>query len=99
MNQVVDHPPLGPHEEIEIAQAHVEIDDGDAIAAPRQSRTERGSRCRLADAPLSGRHHQHVGHFHVPLLQSIVVISSASLSSQAWMHASRRCASIWSATT
>ncbi len=51
VNEVEDHSPLRPHDEIEIAQAHVEIDDGDSLAAARQSRTKRGGRCRLADAP------------------------------------------------
>ncbi len=70
VDQVVDHAPLGPHEEIEIAQADIEVDDGDPLAAARESRAERSGRGCLADATLTGRHHQHVGHVNAPFLFS-----------------------------
>ncbi len=53
VDEVVDHAALGTHDEVEIAQADVEVDHGDAIAPLRQRRAERRCRCRLADAALA----------------------------------------------
>ena len=35
-DQVEDHSPLGPHDQIEIAQADVEVDNDDFLAGARQ---------------------------------------------------------------
>src|SRR4029079_14473188 len=50
VNQVVDHASFRAHEEVEIAQADVEIDHRDSLASARQSRTKGRGRCCLADA-------------------------------------------------
>jgi len=41
-------PALGPHHEIEIAQADVEVDHNDRLSALRQRSAQGSSRCRLA---------------------------------------------------
>ena len=53
VDEVVHHPALGAHDEIEVAQADVEIDDHDLLAALRQRGAERGGGGGLADAALA----------------------------------------------
>src|SRR5207248_3608955 len=64
-------PALGAHDQIEVAQAHIEIDNDNLLPAPRQRRAERGSRRRLADASLAGRHNHHLPHRRPPWFQPI----------------------------
>ena len=68
VDEVVDDPALGAHDEVEVAQADVEIDHHDLFAALRQRGAERGGRGRLADAALAGCHHQYLRHPRPPLL-------------------------------
>jgi hypothetical protein len=62
-NQIKNDSPLGPHNKIQIAQTHVEIDNSYPAAFSRQSRTKRSCRCGFTDASLAGGHHHHLGHF------------------------------------
>ena len=85
VDEVVDDPPLGAHDEVEIAQADVEIDDHDVLAGLRQRGAERGGRGGLADAALAGCHDQNLGHCR-PLFRFVSRAPScmiASPSSQA----------------
>src|SRR5690606_34080844 len=54
VDEVVDHPPLTAHHQVEVAQADVEIDHGDFLAATRQPAGEACGGGRLADASLAG---------------------------------------------
>ncbi|MHC2860389.1 hypothetical protein ACVIYH_001467 [Bradyrhizobium diazoefficiens] len=51
--RVEHHAAFGAHDEIEIAQADVEIDDDDLVAALRQGSPQRGGRRGLADPALA----------------------------------------------
>ncbi len=66
IDEVVDHPAFGPHDQIEVAQAHVEIDHDNGLAGSRQRGTQGGSRGRLADAALPGCHHHDPPHLRHP---------------------------------
>jgi hypothetical protein len=68
VDQVVDHAALGPHHEVEVAQAHVEIDDGDLLAGHRQSGAEGGRRGGFPHPSLAGRYHYNLGHLAAPLV-------------------------------
>ena len=57
VDEVVDDPTLGAHDKVEVAQAHVEIDDHDPLTPLRQRGAERGGGGRFADAALAGCHH------------------------------------------
>ena len=53
VDEVVHDPPLAAHDQVQVAQADVKIDDGDPLAAARKTtRDARGSRC-LPHAPLA----------------------------------------------
>ena len=87
VDEVEDDAALGAHDEIEVAQADVEIDHHDVLAALRQRGAERRRRRRLADAALAGCHDQNLGH--VPLAPPQASVQRrhhaiASPSSQAW---------------
>ena len=43
VDQIINDPALGTHDEIEIAQADVEIDDNDLLVSLRKSRSQCGS--------------------------------------------------------
>ncbi len=53
VDEIVDDAPLGAHDEIKVAQADVEIDDHDLLAALCDSGAERGGGGRLPDAALA----------------------------------------------
>ena len=58
VDEVVDDAPFRAHDEIEIAQADVEIDDDDLVAVLRQSGAQRGRgtwSCRRRPCPMSPR--------------------------------------------
>ena len=66
VDEVEDDAPLGAHHEVEVAQADVEIDHHDLVAALRQRRAERRRRGGLADAALARCHDQNFGHRRSP---------------------------------
>ena len=66
VDEIEHHAPFRAHHEVEIAQADVEVDDHDLLAALRQRCAERGRRGRLADAALARRHDQDFGHSLLP---------------------------------
>jgi hypothetical protein len=53
VDEVIDDTSLASHDEIEIAQANIEIDDGDTLVAARESRGDAGGSGRLANAPFT----------------------------------------------
>ncbi|MGY3292150.1 hypothetical protein ACVWWP_005217 [Bradyrhizobium sp. LM3.6] len=53
VDEVKHDPALGAHHKVEVAQADVEVDDDDLLAALRQRSPQRGGRRRLADTPLA----------------------------------------------
>ena len=53
IDEIKDDAPLGAHDQIEIAQPDVEIDDADALSALRERRPERRRRGGFAHAALS----------------------------------------------
>ena len=63
IDEIEDDAPLGAHDEIEIAQADVEVDDGDLLTLLGQRGAERRGRRCLADAAFAGGDHQSLGHF------------------------------------
>ena len=84
IDEVVDHTPFGPHDQVEVAQPHVEIDHHDLLAGAGQPRTQRGGRRRLADAALAGRHYYDLPHRRPPLgFQSTAATRIVSPSSHA----------------
>jgi hypothetical protein len=66
VDEVVDDAALGPHHEVEVAQADVEIDDDDVLPPLRERRPERCRRRGLADPALARRHHHHLRHCASP---------------------------------
>ncbi len=69
VDQVEHDAAFGPHHQIEVAQADVEIDHHDVLTAARQSGAKGGGGGCLADPALAGRHHQHLAHPRSPLFQ------------------------------
>ena len=53
IDEVVHDPPLATHDEVQIAQADVEIDDGDFFSAACEAARETGRGSRLPDATLT----------------------------------------------
>ena len=80
VDEVEDDAALGPEDEVEIAQAHVEIDDRDPVAGRRQRRTDRGGRRGLADAAFAGGDYQNRPHdvLQAPWCQSKISVTIAS---------------------
>ena len=66
VDEVEDDAAFGAHDQVEIAQADIEIDDGNHFTSLRQRRAERGGRGCLSDPALARRHDQDSCHY--PLL-------------------------------
>ena len=81
IDQIEDHAPLGTHDQVEIAQADIEVDDDDLLTALRQRCTQRCCRGRLADPALAGGHHQHpaLSDFYLRFGRLALVWASSSL--------------------
>src|SRR3546814_15933916 len=56
VDEVEHHAPLAAHDQVEIAQADVEVDDDGLVAAPPKARGKRRAGGRLADPPLASSH-------------------------------------------
>ncbi len=59
IDEIVDDAPLASHDEIQVAQTDIEIDDDRAMTALRQSHSQRGGRGRLADPALARGDHNN----------------------------------------
>src|SRR5690606_40157055 len=55
VDEVVDHPALAAHDQVEVAQADVEVDDSDLLAGAGEAAGEGRAGGGLADAALAGR--------------------------------------------
>ena len=53
VDEVVHHAALAAHDQVEVAQADVEVDDGDFLAALGQAAGNAGRSCRFADTALA----------------------------------------------
>ncbi len=62
VDEVVDDPALGAHDEVEVAQADVEIDDADVLTGLGEGGPQGRGRGGLAHPALAGRHHYDLGH-------------------------------------
>jgi hypothetical protein len=62
IDQVVHHAALATHDQVEVAQADVEVDDGGLVPAQGQAGGEAGAGGGLAHPALAGRHHDDLGH-------------------------------------
>ncbi len=67
VDQIVDDPALGAHDQVEVAQADVEIDDAHALATLREGRSEGRGRRRLADAALARCDDENLCHASLSL--------------------------------
>jgi hypothetical protein len=62
VDQVVDHAPLAAHDQVEVAQADVEVDDGGLVAAQRQAGGKAGAGGGFAHAAFAGSDDNDLGH-------------------------------------
>ena len=60
VDEIKDHPSLGTHHEVEIAQADIEVDDHHLLSSLCKRRPQRCCRGRLADSALPRGHHEHL---------------------------------------
>jgi len=72
IDEIEHDAPFGAHDEIEIAQADVEIDDDGLVAALGERRPHGSRGGGLAHASLARRHNQHFGHFLPPITNTWV---------------------------
>ena len=100
VDEVVDDAPLGAHDEVEVAQADVEIDDDDVLArlAPAPRRAPRStSSCRRRPCRMSRPEPWPLSIPSSTRFSSAPPSSIASPSSQAWTGRPRNCGSMSSA--
>jgi hypothetical protein len=62
VDQVVDHAALAAHDEVEVAQAHIEVDDGGLVAAQGEAGGKAGAGGGLAHAAFAGGDDNNFGH-------------------------------------
>ncbi|MOA02937.1 hypothetical protein D3C78_1224140 [compost metagenome] len=62
IDQVIDHPALATHDQVEIAQTDVEVDDCGLVAAQSEAGSEAGTGGGLAHSTLAGGHDDDFGH-------------------------------------
>jgi hypothetical protein len=67
IDQILNDAAFRAHDEIEIAQANVEVDDGDILSCLGERCAERRGRRRLADAAFPGCDDHNLGHVAKPL--------------------------------
>ena len=100
VDEIINHPALGPEDQVQVSQPDVEIDHDDVLPTLRQGGPDRGRRRRLADAALARCHHDHLRHAHPSYTihdQPRPAMTSVSPLVQAWMARPRSVASISSA--
>jgi hypothetical protein len=66
IDQVIDDAALAAHDQVEVAQADVEIDDGSLVTPQGEARGEAGAGGGLADATLAGRYDDNTCHGSFP---------------------------------
>ena len=66
IDQIVDDAAFASHDQIEVAQADVEIDDGGFMAAQREAGGKAGAGSGFADAPFTGGHDDDSCHGGLP---------------------------------
>ncbi len=66
VDEVVHHAALAAHDEVEVAQADVEVDDGGFVAAQGQAGGEAGAGGGLAHAAFARSHHNDFRHEFCP---------------------------------
>ena len=71
VDQIIDHPPFGDHDQIEIAQADVKVDNRNLVIQLGEGGSESRGRCRLANATLARGDHHYFGHVVIPLSQAV----------------------------
>ena len=57
IDEVVHHATLAAHDEVEVAQADVEVDDSGFVAPHREARGKTGARRGFTHAAFAGSHH------------------------------------------
>src|SRR5574343_158046 len=67
VDQVIDHAAFAAHDQVEVAQADVEVDHGRLETAQGEAGREAGAGGGLADATLAGGHGNDAGHFEFSL--------------------------------
>ena len=61
VDQIEHHAPFGAHDQVEVAQPDIEVDDHDLLALLGERGTQRGRRRGLADAAFARCHdHEHL---------------------------------------
>src|SRR5690606_14025201 len=104
VDEVVHHAALAAHDQVEVAQAHVEVDYGDFLAATGQPAGVAGAGGGLADAALAGGDYDDFSQrispecSGGPLRQSSAAIMIWSCSSQTCTALPRRLSGISSST-
>src|SRR5690606_26452216 len=59
--EVIHHAPLAAHDQVQVAQADVEIDDGGLVPAQSEAGTDGGAGGGLTDATLAGSDYEDLG--------------------------------------
>ncbi|KAG1243681.1 hypothetical protein G6F65_022255 [Rhizopus arrhizus] len=62
IDEVVHHATLAAHDEVEIAQADIEVDDSGLVAPHREARGKTGARRGFTHAAFAGSHHNNACH-------------------------------------
>ena len=70
VDEVVHHAALAAHDQVEVAQTNVEVDDDGLEPAQRQSSGEGSARRGLAHAALARCHHDYLGQGSLSTLRS-----------------------------
>jgi hypothetical protein len=66
VDQVIDHTALAAHDQVQVAQADVKIDDGSFVTTQGEARCEAGAGGGLADPTLAGRYDDNTCHRSFP---------------------------------
>ena len=74
IDEVEHNAALAAHDQIEVAQPHVEIDNDGALAAQSQPGGDRSCGGGLADAPLARCEHDYFGQTDLPLFPSKPIV-------------------------
>ncbi|MNZ69333.1 hypothetical protein D3C78_876280 [compost metagenome] len=67
VDEVVHHAAFAAHDQVEVTQAHVEVDDDGLVAAQCEAGTNGGAGGGLAHTPLAGSNHENLGQGVSPL--------------------------------
>src|SRR5690606_35236714 len=96
VDEVVHHPALAAHDQVEVAQANVEIDHRGLLAAPGQSAGNAGAGGGLANAALAGGDYDDLGQCRA--LRIVVLVGSRSAAhSSAAIRSSSPSSQTWAA--